>query len=331
MRRKLDLLGLVLVNGMWAGQFVAATLAERSLGPLAVTVYPMLVSVLLLAFFLKRERAAAGQHFFRPQLLSRKTLGRFLLLALFGMVVAQLGATAGVYFTLASTASLLTLTIPIFAAILGVVMLRERLTWMRAASFVLALTGAALISHLGTSTLRGLSTRYLLGDLLVLSSCAGSAFYNAYGKKLLQDFSELELLFYSSVIAVLFLLPITVIREGVLPANFHLGWSAAGGLIYLAVFHYTLAMVIFLHILRRLEVTVVAISFYLIPILGTVIAAIGLGQHIGRLELVGGLLVFAGTILVTIYDAGAASKTGAPSAPGVGNVLVRLPEERVER
>ena len=74
-------------------------------------------------------------------------------------------------------------------------------------------------------------------------------------------------------------------------------------------------MVIFLNILTGLDATQTAVSNYLIPFFGMVVAAIVLHERLMRFMVVGGLLVLASTLLVTVYEEQQAQQT-AETIPG---------------
>jgi drug/metabolite transporter (DMT)-like permease len=74
------------------------------------------------------------------------------------------------------------------------------------------------------------------------------------------------------------------------------------GLLLLAVFQYFLSMVLFLNVLTRLDATQAALSNYLIPFFGLVIAAIVLRERLTAPMIAGGLLVLASTLLITVYE-----------------------------
>ena len=138
---------------------------------------------------------------------------------------------------------------------------------------------------------------------MIFLSVNGSAFYNAYSKKLLQRYSPLQVLLYSYYAVFVFLCPITVYVE---PQGFvnlrHYRTTVWVGLAMLALFQYFLSMVIFLNVLTRLDATQAAVSNYLIPFFGVVIAAIVLHERLTKFMIAGGLLVLASTLLVTVYE-----------------------------
>ena len=138
---------------------------------------------------------------------------------------------------------------------------------------------------------------------MIFLSVNGSAFYNAYSKKLLGRYSPLQVLLYSYYAVFAFLCPITLYAE---PRGFtnllHYNATVWTGLVLLALFQYFLSMVIFLNVLTRLDATQAAVSNYLIPFFGTVIAAIVLHERLTKFMVVGGILVLASTLLVTVYE-----------------------------
>jgi drug/metabolite transporter (DMT)-like permease len=160
------------------------------------------------------------------------------------------------------------------------------------------------------------SVKFLLGNLMIFLSVNGSAFYNVYSKKLLRRYSPLQVLLYSYYAVVAFLLPITVYTE---PRGFinlpHYNTTVWLGLVILAIFQYFLSMVIFLNVLTRLDATQAAVSNYLIPFFGVVVAAIVLHERLTRFMVVGGILVLASTLLVTVYEEHRREREAAAVAP----------------
>lgn len=73
-------------------------------------------------------------------------------------------------------------------------------------------------------------------------------------------------------------------------------------LVVLSVLSWGLAMVLWMHLLRRLDVSQASVSIYLLPLLGVLFSAVLLKERITPAMLVGGLLTLAGTILITSAD-----------------------------
>ena len=291
---------LLLCNLIWASQFVMVKLVQKQMGPVFATFFPMTLATLLLIPVVWREKRPDPGNGGR---LPTRDILEFILIGVFGQVVAQLFITWGVRWSLASNAALLMLTLPISTAVMAYFFLGERMTRIRWISFVLAIIGVFECSGIDWRELNFTSLTFLLGNLMIFLSVNGSAFYNAYSKKLLQRYSPLQVLLYSYYAVFAFLCPITVYAEPQGFANLpHYNTTVWTGLVLLALFQYFLSMVIFLNVLTRLDATQAAVSNYLIPFFGVVIAAITLRERLTKFMIAGGILVLASTLLVTVYE-----------------------------
>jgi drug/metabolite transporter (DMT)-like permease len=61
-------------------------------------------------------------------------------------------------------------------------------------------------------------------------------------------------------------------------------------------------MILFLTVLTRLDATQAAVSNYLIPAFGVIIAWLLLGEQLHASAILGGLLVLASTLLITVWE-----------------------------
>lgn len=290
---------LIAVNLMWAFQFAGAKIATENLGPLTVTVLPVILSTLLLLpfIFLKRKRPE------RPRPSPWRLAAECAILGIFGSLFSQLGLTWGVQRSLASNAAVLTLTIPVLTAALAAVMLGERMTRVRWISFLLAIAGVVMVSDIDWGSVELVEKGYLLGNVLIFASCAGSAFYNTFSKRLLQWLDPVEVLVYSFVATSAVLLPLALARE---PESFRrvleLGWPVWLSLLTIALFSLALSMVLFLWVIDRIDVTQASLSIYLLPVFGVLISAVTLRESVTWELVAGGVMVFLSTFLVTIYE-----------------------------
>jgi drug/metabolite transporter (DMT)-like permease len=278
---------------MWASQFVMVKLVQREMGPLFAVTFPIALSTLLLIVLVGRKPGAR---------ITRQDLWNFVLLGLAGQLVAQLFITWGVRLAPASDAALLALIMPISTAVMAHFLLGEHMTSIRWVSFGLAILGVLVCSGVDWTGLN-FGRGYLAGNILIFFSVLGSAFYNAYSKKALERHSPLKVLLYSYYILLLVLLPVTAAIE---PSGFgnltHYSTTVWVGLAILALFQYFLSMVIFLNVLTRLDATQAALSNYLIPFFGVIIAAAVLHERLTAFMIAGGLLALVSTLLITVWD-----------------------------
>jgi drug/metabolite transporter (DMT)-like permease len=299
--RLYDWFMLLACNLIWASQFVVVKLVQKQMGPLFAVFFPMAISMLLLIPIVRRQSSVR---------VPMADVKRFVLIGVFGQVVAQLFITWGVRLSLASNAALLTLALPVITAVMAYAILGERMTSVRWVSFALALLGVAACSGVDWNELNIGSTRFVAGNIMILASIAGSAFYNTYSKKLLVRYSPLQVLLYSYYAVIAFMLPIVLYAE---PGSFreipHFSVSVWIGLAILALLQYFLSMVLFLVVLSRLDATQAALSNYLIPFFGIVLAAVILNESLTPYMIAGGGLVLASTFLVTTYEDRLARRT----------------------
>src|ERR1700722_16920860 len=182
--RLIDWTLLIVCNLIWASQFVLAKLVQEEMGPIFATLLPMALATICLMPMVKREQRRRGE---RPKI-GRADVLRFAVIGVFGQVVAQLGVTWGVGLAPASNAALLSLPLPIATAVMAYLLLGERMTFVRWLSFGLAVAGVLQCSGINWNELR-FAGGGVSGNVLIMLGVLGSAFYNVYGKKLLDRFS----------------------------------------------------------------------------------------------------------------------------------------------
>jgi len=300
---------LLVCNLIWASQFVLVKIVQEQMGPVFATFFPMMLAMFLLVPIVGRERRRQNTAQDGPKggpgasSIRGHDVFQFILIGVFGQVVAQLFVTWGVRLSLASNAALIMLALPVSTAVMAYFFLGERMTPVRWVSFALAIAGVLECSGIDWHELNLTSGTFLLGNSMIFLSVNGSAFYNAYSKKLLVRFSPLQVLLYSYYAVVAFMLPITLKAE---PEGFrslaHFSLVVWLGLVGLALFQYFLSMVIFLNVLTRLDATQAGLSNYLIPFFGVLIAAAVLHERLTMFMVLGGVLVLGSTLLVTVYE-----------------------------
>ena len=285
---------LLVCNLIWASQFVMVKLVQEQMGPLFAATFPIGIAAVLLTFTVLRQGRVSFPF---------KDLVPFVLLGVLGQVAAQLLITWGVRLSLASNAALLALALPVCTALMAHFLLGERMNKVRWVSFLLCMAGVVACSGVNWNELNLRGGKYILGNLLIFASVNGSAFYNVYSKKMLLHYSPVEVLLYSYFTALALLLPVTLLLE---PTGFrglaHYSVIVWFGLIILAIFQYFFSMVIFLNVLTRLDATQAALSNYLIPFFGFVIAELVLHEQLTGYMLFGGALALGSTLLITVFD-----------------------------
>jgi drug/metabolite transporter (DMT)-like permease len=297
---------------MWAGQYAAYKTATEQMGPITVSAWTFLLAASVLTPFILRERrrASSADPLPSPEGLAaalnsrsfwtrRNALG-FLMVGVFGLVPSSCFLAWGTMRSTASNAALIYLTIPIITAVLAATILGEKMTRTRWISLFVSLGGVLLLSDLDWRQLGVASSKFLLGNVLILLACLSSAFYNVYAKELLRRFTPLQVLVYGYLMAVVLSLPLLMWVEP-LSLSALQGYTRATwlSLVVLSVLSWGLAMVLWMYLLTRLDVSQASVSIYLLPFLGVLISALTLKEKITTAMIVGGLVTLFGTILIT--------------------------------
>ncbi len=283
---------------MWALQFTCIKLVQDQVGSLFTVWGPMTLATLMLYPLMRSEK----RDDYKKRERNKRDMLVFFLLALLGVFPGQVFITWGTRMSLASNAALLMLTLPICTGILAFIFLGERMTWVRWVSFAMAIAGVIMCSDIDFRSL-DLGVGYLYGNTLIFLGTLGSAFYNSYGKKVLQRYSPMEMLFFTYLAMFVIMSPLVLVKERqvfghILDFTFRT-WI---GLVLLTFFHNYLSMVLFLKALKQLDATQAALSNYLITFFGLPIAAFWLGEKLTLLAIIGGIMVLGSTLLITLWE-----------------------------
>jgi len=291
---------IIIINFMWATQVPVIRFIGDRLGPITVAFIPMIVSTLIFLPLLWAENKKRKVKF-RWRWSEMKY---FVLSGLIGIFIMQYAYTLGSKLTIAANAGIITLTIPVFVAILASFMLHEKLNVVRVLSFVLAISGVLMTSISDISGANFLQGQYFTGNMIFLFACLCCAFYNTYCKMLVdKKFTELEILVYSSVIGSIGCVPLLIWVEPFHFAEFmSSGNIAVFGILELSVFVYGIPAVLFFYVLKRLDVTQAILGNYLLPFFIAILGIVLLNEKISFLMIVGGSIIFVSTLMVTVYE-----------------------------
>jgi len=285
---------LIGANFIWSLQFMFVKLLQLELGALFIVWLTVFGACLLLIPIVFKT--------YTLKTLPKYNLKIFVPLTLFGALPAQLFATYGTQFSMASNASIIFLTLPIVTAILGFVFLKEKMTFYKWISFGLSITGVVICS-LGDFENADFGNKFFWGNVLIFASVLGSAYYNTFCKSISNAYTDVVLLFYASVTLVMVLTPLVFIFDynsfAFIP-NFNL--STILSLIALTVFHNFLSMLLLFKAMQKIEVIYIGLSNYLIPVFGISAAALILHENINGNFIIGAGLVLGGTLITTLLE-----------------------------
>jgi drug/metabolite transporter (DMT)-like permease len=288
-------IALFACNLMWSLQFTCIKLIQAQVGPFTTVFIPMLLATVFMVPFVYKDARANKKRKLGDLLI-------FALLALFGQFPAQVLTTFGTQQSTASNGAIISLSLPVVSALLAVILLKEKMNSLRWISFLVAIIGVVFCS-LKDFTLIDFSKQYMIGNALIFSGILGSGFYNTMCKKISENYTAFEMLFYTYIFMLLLLAPFVWIYERnilqVVPQFTANTWI---GLALLTVFHNFLSMILFFRALKNLEAIQVALSNFLISFFALPIAVIWLHERLSLISVVGGLMVLASTVIITLWE-----------------------------
>lgn len=297
-------------NLMWSLQFTCIKLVQDQVGAFSTVFIPMLLATLFMIPFVYKDVKKNKKR-------RLSDLKIFAVLALLGQFPAQVLMTLGTQQSTASNAGIINLTLPVVSALLAVVLLREKMNAWRWVSFLIAIVGVVLVSLKDILSV-DFSIQYLIGNALIFAGVLGSGFYNTMCKKIANDYTEMEMLFYTYIFMVVLLAPLVWYYEGSTLTNVSdFTGNTWIGLTLLTVFHNFLSMILFFTALKKLEAIQVALSNFLIAFFALPIAAIWLGEKLSFMAIIGGILVLISTLAITVWEYRQATPKNLMSNPTI--------------
>ncbi len=198
----------------------------------------------------------------------------------------------GISRTPAGVASLIGSTMPLFTAVLSLVLLSTRVSRTGAIGLVVGFGGTAVLA---APTIAG--DTGVTGIIALVFSALAWAFGTVYMKW--RDFSRVSpimLVGVQLIMSAMMLVPFALVVEGT--ADTEWGWSLYLPLLYAAIPANAVTFSLMATVVRRATPTVAAATAYLIPLFGVFFSWLLRGERLGVVELLGGLFVIAGVYLV---------------------------------
>jgi len=279
---------LLAVVFIWGSNFIVMKLVFEEIDPLAFNVVRLSwAALVLLAFLLSREG-------WQP--LPHKDGLKLLGIGLLGNTLYQIPFSLGLKLTTPGNSSLLLATIPVWSAILVVILRWEQVTRRIWTGIFLSFLGVLFVSAASPSSDGFTLNRGLLGDLLTLGAAACWAGYTVFSKDLLRRYSPLRVSTLALIAGVAGLWIVSW------PAVATTSWGDApawiwGAAFYSGAFPIALAYVIWAAAIRRVGAARTAIYNNLVPVVTFVIAYFALQQPITPLQLLGAAVVLVGVWL----------------------------------
>ena len=289
---------LVVAMALWGSSFIALKIAFAELSPMWVICGRMVLGSLV---FLAAWR-------WRGQLEYRAGDWKYLA----GLAVCEpclyfIFEAIALQNTSASQAGMITALMPLLVAVGAFIFLRERITRMSLAGFVLAVAGAIWLSVAGTANEH--APNPLLGNFFEFLAMICAMGYTLILKHLSQRYSAFVMTAMQAFVGAPFFLLLALTMEPV-PAS--ISWQGLAAVVYLGVLVTVGAYGLFNFAVGRLPASQASAFINLIPLFTLLIAVLMLGEKLNGEQMAAAVVVFAGVAL---------SQWQRPVVPAVSSVL----------
>ncbi len=221
----------------------------------------------------------------------------FALLGFLGISFHQWLQSTGLLTAQATTTAWIVTTTPIFMALLGWVVLRERLNWLQVGGIGIAACGVLLVVTKGNLLSIGLGNFGTPGDFLILISAMNWAVFSALSRRGLLKYPATRMMFFVMAFGWLFVSILFFTSDSLSQiANLtRQGWA---GILFLGVLCSGVAYIFWYDALQVLPVAQTGAFVYLEPFITVIVAAIVLDEQLIAASLFGGAAILLGVWLV---------------------------------
>jgi len=274
---------------VWGASFIATKIALHDVSPMTVVWLRFGIGVALLGAFVAARKEFA--------FVSLKELGYFSLLGFLGITFHQWLQSTGLQTSKATTTAWIVATIPIFIALLGWFILRERLGVLGVVGILLAAFGVLLVVSQGDLGALTRGRFGVIGDVLVLISAPNWAVFSVVSRRGLKKHPPTRMMFYVMITGWLFTSVWFTAGSGYNEVS-RLTTDGWIGILFLGVFCSGLAYIYWYDALKEIPASKVGSLLYLEPLVAVVVASVFLHEALFLAAFVGGALILAGVWLV---------------------------------
>ncbi len=213
-------------------------------------------------------------------------------IGLVGNLFYQVLFIIGMDFTLVANAAVILGTIPVWVALLSYFFTDEKLSLRKIAGIVLAFAGVVLIIVSRPEGL-SLSSRSLIGDIILLLSAIAWASYTILSKKYLKIYHSTQYSGFMALVGVIALFIVGV--PSLIKTDFStISIAGYGGIVYSGLLSVGLSYLVWNRGIAKIGAVNTAIYQNLVPVLGVVFGVILLGEQLMVFQYIGGIFVILG-------------------------------------
>lgn len=275
---------LLLTTLFWGGNSVAGKLAVGHISPMVLTTMRWTFALVIIA-------ALGWRNIRRDWPLMRRHAPILLLLGTLGFTLFNVALYNGLLYTTAINTAVEQAGIPMLIFLFSFLLFRTRVTWAQIAGVVLSIAGVVLTASHGEPA-RLLEMDINFGDLLMLGGIVVYGIYTVL-LRLKPAIHWQSLMTALTAAALLTSLPFLWAEQArgdvILPDR--LGWAI---LIYVVIFPSILSQIFYIRSVELIGPNRVGLFVNLVPIFGTLLSLLVIGESFHLYHAIALVLVFAG-------------------------------------
>ncbi|MEI6436917.1 MAG: DMT family transporter [Bacteroidota bacterium] len=240
------------------------------------------------------------QRFFIQEKVEKRDLVKLAICGIIGFALNQTFFYEGLNLTSPVDASLIHVMNPMLVLIFAHLIIREKITWTKAAGIATGATGALILILYGRTL--SFESHHTAGNIMVFLNMVFYALYIILIKPLTTKYHTSTILKWVSFFGFIFILPFTI--KPALEINFQsITFPAYLGLAYIILLNTFIAYMLINFALKHLTASTVSYYSYLQPFIAATLT-VSIGQDIITLpKIIAGLLIFTGVYIVNKSNA----------------------------
>jgi len=277
---------LTLAASIWGGMYVVSKMVLAIIPPLELVWLRYLVALFTLVIC----GFATGQSW----KLQRKDTLLISLIGLIGYFISIWAQFAGTQLSSAQMGAMITSATPAFMVLFARILLKERITFRKGLSVLLATIGVFCIIGVGNA---GNSSQ--LGGMILGIAALTWALMSVLVKRVPNSYSQLVVTTYAILVATIAMTPLVITQVDVVRfQQVMLQPLVWGGILYLGVVSTAGAFFFWNKGLQMVDATRAGVYFFFQPLVGTLLGYLFLGEQVGIGFWIGTLLILMGVLLV---------------------------------
>lgn len=239
----------------------------------------------LISIFVKSER------------IERRDWPRIILCAVLGMFINMLLFFKGLSLSTPINSSVIVTISPILVFILSAILIREKITFLKASGAILGLVGALMLVIFTTSSTIE-APNIPLGNAMIIVNATSYGLYLIVVRPLTKRYSSITLMKWFFLIAVIINFPVGI-REFISVEWTLLPFSAIWRMGFVVIGTTVLTYLLNIYALKELSASTIGVFVYLQPLIAITFAIITGADQLNYIKVIAGILVFIGVYMVS--------------------------------